>query len=84
MPNLERIMSKQVDVYVDDHGQAQHLAVMKEQKHYLSVSETETEYRSLCGSNVTGLVVAQKNPGDVNMNCNDCRSQLNIWKEVNC
>lgn len=64
-----------VDVYVNEQKQAQHLAVQNEHA-------TEMQFRSLCGASVAGLETAQVNPSAVKVACKECEHQRQMWVEV--
>ncbi len=64
---------KKVDVFVDDKGQPQHLAVKEERS---------GKYRAVCGANITVQEVKSLQPSDVKTKCADCYSQLKMWIDV--
>lgn len=71
-------MTKQVEVYVNDKGQPQHLAVLNEKSPITSVSD----YRTVCGEPSGGMEVKALPPDDVHIHCPDCEGQLEMWKEI--
>lgn len=74
-----------VEVFVNEQGQPQHLAVLDERKTYElrnGKRDGPTSYRSLCGADTTGQEHKQLPPSDVKVNCDNCNKQLKMWKEV--
>lgn len=69
---------KQVDVFVNDKGQPQHLAVQNEH-----AKVDQPKYRTVCGAPNNGGEVKQMSPHDVQVGCGDCNEQFKMWKEVN-
>lgn len=71
----------EIEVYVDENGRPQHLAVMNEHKHYLP-GGSEPLHRAVCGSDTVGMSVEKKIHNDVKLPCHDCQEQLQMWRHI--
>jgi hypothetical protein len=76
---LQGEIVKKIDVYVNYQGQPKHLAVQQEKSRLLGESPM---YRSLCGAYTSGLEVKSVPPKDTHVECQSCKEQLKMWKEV--
>lgn len=68
---------KQVEVFVNDKGQPQHLAVQDEHG-----KADQPSYRTVCGAPNGGGEVKEMSPNDVHLGCGNCDEQFKMWKEV--
>lgn len=73
----ENTMRKQVEVFVDQDGKPQHLAVVNERQPF----DKTQQYRTVCGSS-GGIEVKKMNTSDVKLSCDDCKNQLELLKEI--
>lgn len=71
---------KKIEVFVDNEGKPVHLAVKKE--HNADIPGEEV-YRTVCGGNQGDTKVVETVPQDLQVSCEDCEKQLEMWKEVN-
>lgn len=69
----------QVDVFVNDNGQPQHLAVLDEQKTFTS---GEMHHRPVCGSNPGTMKVGKAETKEMKLDCKDCEAQVDLLNDL--
>jgi hypothetical protein len=73
---------RNLEVYVNDEGTPQHLALRSDYSGSHGTTDLPCEYRSLCGSDTDNMRIQSSEPKETNLTCNTCLEQLKMWMEV--